>query len=154
MCTTNISFPPQFMIIPHTLWLTDFVIYIDVQKIVISFSLQFHDLQCAEPKAHSTCEPQLTRANIKTCSVRLMTMEGSPTGTQSLSSSSKTNTTVNKADPPECTNPEAAPYSLRSHSKIDAFKTRPTKMKPPPKNSGKTFQFHIFFLCLLNNYSF
>jgi len=74
------------MIKPHSLWLTDFVIYIFLQKILISFSLQlpaFHE-------SHSQSETQPEQPNIKPCYVRLETVTRSHSVPRNLHSTSKT----------------------------------------------------------------
>jgi len=115
--TFHIFWFPNIWSYPSSLWLTDFVVYILLQKILISFSLQVGNLLSPESKAYGQSEPQSPYLNIKSCSVRLTRLKGSQSVTQRLPSS-------------VATNPEAAYDGLGGHSKIYAFPVpSPKKLK-------------------------
>ena len=100
-------FPLQFMIIICSLWLTDFVIYIVLQKILISFSLQFRNRLSPESKPY--CKSLYPK--MKSCSVRLTPLKGSQSVTQRHPSS-------------VATNPEAAYDGLGGHLKLMHLRTK------------------------------
>jgi len=129
---------PNIWSYPSSLWLTDFVVYILLQKILISFSLQFGNLLSPEPKPNCQSEPQSPYLNMKSCSIRLTRLKGFQSVTQHLLSASNEFSTFNKPPytlmaPSVATNPEAAYDCLGGHSKVDAIPVPSPKCKPPQK---------------------
>ena len=92
--------PPNLWSYPSSLWLTDFVVFIILQKILISLSLQFGNLLSPESKPYCQSEPHSPYLNIKSHSFGLTPLKGSQTVTQSLPSVSSKFSIFNK---PPCT---------------------------------------------------